>query len=119
MAVSKLPSKKDLLWTNSNPTASFSAQTISMDLSAYGEIEIEFKHSSASESYLYQKVTVPSRDISLFYMNARSPNAEIESREVTATSSGVVFGGGRRAQGVWTPSDDNTRIVPTKIYGIK
>lgn len=111
-------SEKTLLWTNSNPTSSFSAQTINLDLSTYSEIEIEFKHASPSESYLFQKVRVPSADLCLFYLNGRAAIAEIESREITVTTTGITFGDGKRAQGTFTTSTDNIRCVPIKIYGI-
>lgn len=108
-----------LLWTNSSPTSSFTAKTVSLDLSEYSAIEIEFKHASSSNSFLYQKCKIPSDDMSLFYMTGKGTYFELESRAVTVTTSGVTFADGRRAQATWTASSDNIRCVPTRIFGIK
>lgn len=108
-----------LLWTNSSPTSSFTAKTVSLDLSAYSAIEIEFKHANSSNSFLYQKFKIPSDDMSLFYMTGKGTYFELESRAVTVTTTGVTFADGRRAQATWTASSDNIRCVPTRIFGIK
>ena len=108
-----------LLWTNSSPTSSFTAKTVSLSLSAYSAIEIEFKHASSSNSFLYQKFKIPSDDMSLFYMTGKGTYFELESRAVTVTTSGVTFADGRRAQATWTASSDNIRCIPTRIFGIK
>ena len=110
---------KTLLWTNPSPTSQFAPQTISIDLSDYNEVEIEFKHASVSDSYLYQKARVGSADVGLFYMSVKSgASPEYEGRPLTVASDGITFEAGARYYGS-TMYTDNIRCIPTRIYGLK
>lgn len=109
---------KNLLWTNPSPTSAFAAQTVSLDLSGYDEVEIQFKHFTDSNVYAFAKcfkndgygmACVPS-----------DSNSGIMRRRFNMTSTGVVFatGQGVAYDGVYY-ADQPSAAIPWKIYGIK
>ncbi len=119
MATSTIKAERILLWTNPDPASAFAPQTISIDLSDYDEVEIEFKHASVSDSYLYQKARVGSADVGLFYVSVKSGfTPEYEGRPLTVASDGITFEAGARYY-VSTIYTENIRCVPTRIYGLK
>lgn len=126
-----------LLWTNSSPSSTFAAQTVSVNLSNYDAIIIESKASSAKSNtfpsfrtptsgYPYNQVYQnrifvnknESGDI-LFGSDIRypsstgSPASSVTHRSVTISDSGVTFGNGY-ADGTWT----DYAAIPLKIYGV-
>ena len=109
-----------LLWTNPNPTSSFSAQTISLDLSKYDAVEISFRRWS-TETILYtQRVLEKNAGVG---MSTAADNF-LSYRCCLFTDSGVTFDPPYYypdyAGGSWTLTQRDTRAyVPYKIYGIK
>lgn len=97
--------KIDLLWTNSAPTSSFSAQTIPLDLSGYDLILITSENSvSFAENNVGSK-----RQITY-----SSTSGQIRHRDFTVATTGITFDAGYGGS-----STDNSNCRPYKIYGIK
>lgn len=114
----------DLLWTNSSPTSSFAAQTLSLDLSGYQAIIVE---SVVDTTYLADAI------VSLFckigtsgYMNSiydvdGSGYTSAYLRKFTVSATGVTFKAGvyKYSNSSTTGTTYNPANVPVRIYGIK
>ena len=109
-----------LLWTNPSPTASFGAQTVSVNLAAYQGVLIKFRKNDTVSYYLYvPKITITSDNCPAVvspgdkYWRESSANYRL----VTAISdSGITFSRGGWADG--TGYNDNV-LIPQNIYGVK
>ena len=106
------------LWTNPNPTASFAAQTVSLDLSGYDFVAIVTRYGpSDSESGQWGravtilKVGWPTSKM-LCYRGDEA--VSMGHRCATVSSTGVSF-----AVGYENSTQSTTRAIPTHIYGIK
>lgn len=103
----------DLLWTNSTPTSSFSAQTISLDLSEYRLIFVVCKGDTGGTNYPTALADFNTlTQIGTF-------NGYTRFRAFTATATGVQFGGGYKQTSYSNDSSDNSATIPYKIYGIR
>lgn len=108
-----------LLWTNPSPTASFSPQTINVDLSAYSFVLIEFSgdvtntSSNAVDVRMLYKANIP---------HARMTYIDncINYRVISAaTDSTLTFNEAHRyGSYAASASIDNTKVVPLHIWGI-
>lgn len=120
----------DLLWTNPSPNVSFSAQTVSIDLTDYSAVVIV---GNGNDSQVvpdpYPGSTKPTGN-QCFVMKGADGNIPFGSqiagaatyawRKITVSDSGVVFGAGYLQQGTATSgSVNNVYATPLKIYGIK
>ena len=116
---------KTLLWTNASPSSQFANQTISLGLSGYDAVEIEYCYGSSytnvvetgiyKKSYTKQYMTCHGdikTDNTVFY---------ISQRLVTVTASGITFGNGtyKNISAAVKGAANNVYCVPLKIYGIK
>ena len=107
---------RKLLWTNPTPAASFAAQTISLDLSDYNEVEIfiagnSTNHNTSTESF---KLLIGKGGLLNISANV------IWWRYVTPRINGVEFGSGYQTPTYGSNGTaDNSLMVPFKIYGIK
>ena len=102
---------RKLLWTNPNPTASFSAQTISLDLSNYDEVEIEAKQLASGTIIQLCRVGIGKQTKCLF----RDGNANnFYTRTFVVSASSIQFG-----DAYYNSTVTNTDCVPVAIYGIK
>lgn len=107
---------RTLLWTNPNPTSAFSAQTISIDLSGYDEIEIWHSEESASMLIMSRGIVGYSTEL----MGFRNDPYVEQRRTVTTTQNSVRFDAcalGTQLGGYYGIFND--RNIPQKIYGIK
>jgi hypothetical protein len=107
----------DLLWVNATPGASFPAQTVPLDLSAYDCVEVVASVSSLPNIF-FGSTKVPigqSGSASGF-----GSDYWFHSRNFTASSTGIDFQSGymRDPNGKIYENWDS-RSVPYKIYGIK
>ena len=107
--------KMDLLWTNPNPTASFSATTISMDLSDYDLFLVYTKDYTTTTDVtptLICKGQITTVLMSVWYNTGR---------EYTFTDSGINIGNGWAYLNLAdsTKTYSGVRVIPYKIYGIK
>lgn len=105
----------DLLWTNSAPTSSFSAQTVSVDLTDYKIAIIVSKVTKTGAFYTTNYIVVGSTNTIVFPMDY------IYFRDATVSTTGVTFGGGKRSNtyGASTPTSDDNDIIPYQIYGVR
>lgn len=102
---------KKLLWTNPSPTSSFSAQTISLDLSNYDEVEIEAKQLASGTIVQLCRVGIGKQTKCLF----RDGNANnFYTRTFVVSASSIQFG-----DAYYNSTVTNTDCVPIAIYGIK
>lgn len=111
-------SKAKLLWTNSNPSATFTPQTVNIDLTNYESILVEVKSSTSSDNLTSCIGYIKKGTISGYIGVARpisSTNAASGTRLVTSVSdTGVTFGDFK-----YGTTSDNTIGIPTKIYGLR
>ena len=109
-----------LLWENSNPTAEFAAQTISLDLTDYAGVIVEFNESDVMQNLagrLYCKKTDNySRYVGVGYSaNVQSNVAAYARNIIKVDNNGVEFG-----TSVTNSAANNQKIlIPIKIYGVK
>ena len=114
---------KTLLWTNASPTSSFSAQTISLDLSRYDAVEIVCRYSTTDNSRTRYICDIGSSSSMYWfyytatdgkYMGVRSRNL------VSASTTGVTFNTcNGKAVNTNTSTANDGYIIPIEIYGIK
>lgn len=102
----------DLLWTNSAPSSSFSAKTVSLDLTDYDAVLIVFLANATDLNRQASMIVLKNgKQHILFMMYLTGTN--FRTRYATATDTGVVFSTGYSGSTAGT----NTTI-PYKIYGI-
>lgn len=103
------------LWTNASPTSSFAAQTVSVNLSGYQFILIEWRFDNKSTAFSYSqlmRVGVKTK-IHFAYEEAYT------NRDTTPSSSGVTFGAGYYTVLKTTNYQlNNVYAIPYQIYGI-
>lgn len=109
-----------LLWTNASPTSEFAAQTISLALDNYDEVEIEFKHSSSTSYKRIEKVKKGESSRSSIVTGSSTSGEYMAAviRTANVTASGVTFGNGNLANQS-SYKEGSSYMVPTKIYGIR
>ena len=111
-------SKAKLLWTNSNPSATFTPQTVNIDLTNYESILVEVKSSTSSDN-LTSCIGYIKKGTILGHIGVARPVYSTSSsygiRIITSVSDvGVVFGDFK-----YGTISDNTLGIPTKIYGLR
>ena len=100
-----------LLWENASLTSSFAAQTISLDLSGYDCVYIDFSNGM----YYCANCLLPINSGEKYIMAHETSRKLL--RSVNVGTTGVVFGNARVMSSGW--ADDNTVQLPWHIYGIK
>ena len=104
----------DLLWTNSAPTSSFSAQTIALDLTSYKMVYIEARWATDDAGTVSSIARVGYGNYLFAFYNAK------QSRRFDVTTSGVEFMACVYGSTATTAmSTDNSHSIPERIYGIK
>ena len=106
--------RRTLLWTNPSPTSPFAAQTISLDLSNYDAVDVEFRHWTnkdcrvTTRNYLNEGegVGIGTSTDATSYGNYR--------RGFKMHENGVQFWGGTS-----NASADNNSTIPVRIWGVK
>ena len=84
---------RTLLWTNPSPNANFAAQTVSLDLSDYDDVEIEFKTYSTQATYLTSKGTIGNGKAIMYGQTGSGSPVRIygTQRSCTPTNNGIDF----------------------------
>ena len=105
-----------LLWKNSNPTAEFAPQTISLNLTDYAGVIIEFRLKTDSTKINTRLYAKKNEDVdSIFgagsYHTKGNSNA---ARGVRVTDTGVTFD-----EGYGNMTLNNKLCIPITIYGVK
>ena len=124
--VGSIPSEyKKLLWTNPNPTSDFGAQTLTLDLSGYDEVEIVATFlGDTRASYSTRCAVGAGSNLAYQILNtATATNASTfingVAREFTVSTSGITFGNGQMTYNGGAYTNWQSRAIPYKIYGIK
>lgn len=122
MATGVIKKFANLLWTNPNPTSSFPAQTVQIDLSGYDAVIVDANYTSSS----YAVSVIVFKDHLDIQMNAvtnlqTTGSVGYGNRNVSMTSTGVTFSGGytKSASSTGAATADNARLVPQSIYGLR
>lgn len=101
------PTEPVLLWTNSNPTTAFAAQTISLDLTDYTGVIVEFYD---NDTRLYVKKDDTDNEAGRYTSDTSyTRKVTINNNEVTINNA-YSFGSDRQPV--------NTSLIPNKIYGV-
>ena len=112
-----------LLWTNGSPTSSFSAQTISVDLSKYSHVCIGFRgwQNDATVSFIIAEVGQAAVHFEVRNATATNQYAAVFQRTATVSATGIAFSAcsGKLDIRTQTVSTYNDGLIPFKIYGIK
>jgi len=103
-----------LLWTNSSPSSSFSAQTIPLDLTDFDAVKV-FVCQDTTHTGSGVMVEAPRGydGRALVMYNAR------QYREFSWSDTGVSFNAGMNGAVGGNLSQSNTCAIPLKIYGIR
>lgn len=103
------------LWVNPNPTSSFAAQTVSVDLSKYRWIVITAKQQSDTSSDMSIATLVEVGVSSQLSIPNVGSTQYFYKRSITTSSSGVTFTTGyRNTSGTAATS----YCIPMAIYGL-
>ena len=102
-----------LLWENASPTSNFAAQTVSLDLSPYKLVLINFKWATDDDARHFGIVKVGEKLSTCNIYNNRIV------REATTSSTGISFAGGLQGSYSSNISSNNKYAIPTEIYGLK
>lgn len=106
-----------LLWTNSSPSSSFAAQTITLSSDDYDLLKIFYKKTD-SENNLSSVEIIKGYDTDLGYID---DSCVLFSRHMeSATDTSIEFDGASRLMpGSATTVADNSRCIPVYIVGYK
>lgn len=99
-----------LLWTNSNPGAAFAAQTVSLDLTEYAGVIIEFHD---NDTRLYVKKNDTDNTAGRYTIDTSY------TRSITINDNQMVISDTYTAGSNGTQYINNTVLIPYKIYGVK
>lgn len=107
--------KLALLWTNSSPTSSFTAQTISIaNLDDYKYLIIVVKATTSADTYQSQILFPSVRHRVIFTGNT------LTYRDVDFVANGLSFLAGRNQSTYGgSTTQDNSLVIPAYIYGIR
>lgn len=102
-----------LLWTNPNPTSAFAAQTVSLNLTEYAGVIVEFINKGEANN-IRSRVYAKKSDFGTYPIGAGFVSTNAYARNIVAVSdTGVEF-----SEAV-TTSTNNDFVIPMKIYGVK
>lgn len=107
-----------LLWENSDPTATFAAQTISLDLTDYVGVIIEYNEDNSAHQTITGRLYCKKTDNYDRYVGAgfvADGNAIYARNVVNVDNSGVEFGSAYNNGTI----NSQTTHIPVRIYGVK
>lgn len=103
-----------LIWTNPNPTATFAAQTVSIDLSGYDAVMVLARTFTSTDANV-ALVSAFTLIGEYGYLELTSPvSNNTGARRFNVTSSGIDF-----ERCGYNGGAQNNYLVPQRIYGIK
>lgn len=100
-------------WTNLSPTASFEAQTITKDLSAYDAVLVLAMVSTTAQNQVAAWAFLGAGGV-LYYAGAAN-----RARLFTPSTTGIAFESGTLYSTYGTGTPSGASLVPYKIIGIK
>lgn len=101
------------LWRNASPSSEFAPQTISLDLSDYGWVLIEFRMIASEDVRVSAIVSINSSG------RVYSGHDYNKTRTFAVTSSNISFNAGYEAKYNANMAVLNTSMVPAVIWGLK
>ena len=112
---------QELLWTNPDPTATFAAQTINLDLSEYDSVRVLSRTNTTSNHRRYFDCPVGnSQQIFSFGSAGAGAATHLSNRSYTTSISGISFENSYYKNLTNTTVEtDNFSCIPVEIYGIK
>ena len=114
---------KMLLWENASPDSTFPEQEISVDLSDYDEIEVEFRHNSTSTQYFKERIKKGKMCRLVSFANTTNEGSYMRflARDVTVNETSVAFTGAtyKQVNNTAAAAASNISNIPIAIYGIK
>lgn len=111
-----------LLWENASPSSAFAAQTISLSLSNYELVAIEFRTTPTDTQRSIRIVRKGTTGALTEFVNVTSSSAYMTAinRGATVNSTGVTFAiGYTKGMSDSSTEQSESRVIPTRIYGIK
>lgn len=111
-----------LVWENASSGSTFAAQTINVDLADFVAVDIEFRTTTQSGSRVVRRVYMGKQGIlgEVINVTANGVYASAVMRTAKVSETGVQFAAGYDKLVANTEArEDNTRVVPTRIYGIR
>lgn len=118
--------RRTLLWTNSDPTATFVSQTISLDLSQYNAVDVEFvlfggdtAIAFCGRNYNDGRYTIAS-GVASTSGSWYSGGSNMLVRGFRMSDTGVIIGEGRMCPTVYDSWQSGDHVlIPLRVYGIK
>ena len=108
----KVTAPLTLLWTNSSPTSTFAAQTISLDLTNYDAILVKCRATTSAGQY-FSQFCFKGETVNASVSSKSYSGTNVYSRGVQCTNSGVTFTNG------YSGSTSGTgNAIPVQIYGL-
>lgn len=101
------------LWENSDPTATFTSKTVTLDLSEFGAVLIIFAGSTTYSNRTLSQIVLKNGHNHLM-ASMLTGGTVVRCRMASANDNGVTFDGGYQGT-----SANNTAVIPLEIYGIK
>lgn len=108
-----MTTRSDSLWVNESSASSFAAQTISLDLAQYLFVVIVFRQSTTGTA-IHQTVIAKPNGYDQTAFSPLTSGTTMYKRTFTPKSTGVQFYSARSDS-----TEDNTKMIPRFIYGIK
>lgn len=104
-----------LLWTNPNPTSSFAAQTLPLDLSGWNIIAIQARPTATDDTASFQLCIVDSTINDALCIPYIGGTNYFFKRKIKVTTTGIDFSTGYRNA---TGTTGNNYCIPLNIYGV-
>ena len=106
----------ELLWANSSPSSSFAEQAVSVDMSSYSLVGIEFRRANdTSNNNCFYISPINGTE----YSAISQRGGKTIYRAFTASSGGVSFAQAYFFNTYGSGAVDNTSMIPYKIYGVR
>lgn len=103
-----------LLWTNPNPTSAFDGQTVSLDLTEYAGVLVEFNWSESNSVLSSREYIKKGETLNGIGAVGATSSSDRYARATTVNSNGVTFLNASNGSEV-----GNNQPIPYKIYGVK
>lgn len=109
-----------LLWQNASPESSFAEQTLTIDLSAYNLCLVEVLDAArtGAKKVSAAEVIVGDPLQTRMIVGSRTTANQFSRRDFLATTSGIQIGACTCIT-VESAAEDNTLLIPVRVYGIK
>lgn len=114
MASGTLIRNSVLLWENPSPSSEFTAQYVTINASKYTHLLIEATVGTADPNYTYASLIVKIGDkfcLSTIYN-------DISRRLGNTSATQIGFDAASRITTYGQATQDNTRCIPTRVYGL-